>query len=229
MKSESASLRSKILDQIPGIVHGFGTLAEPIPAPFLPLWESHCPIHKQVHKTGIGEIESSHQQAGEVDALFSRSANIPIGVMTADCVPILLAHESGKAVAAVHAGWRGTFARILHVLWSKLKEQGESPQEWVAVIGPSIGPCCYEVSPELAENFIRQFHEIPAETVNPKPRILDLPDIQAAELQNLGVRKIEILRHCTRCSIQPLFHSYRREGGGTRQWSMIMRSTDQDS
>lgn len=217
-------VQSEVLNRLPGIVHGFGTQLEPIPSPFLPLWHSHRPSHKQVHQVGIAKVERPNQELGEVDGLFSHEQSIPIGVMTADCVPILLANKSGKVVAAVHAGWRGTRAGIIRALWNQLQAEGETPENWVATIGPAIGPCCYEVSTELAEDFLAHFSDFPAHRVSPKPRMLDLPAINAEELRRIGLNEIEILRHCTRCSDHPHFHSYRREGGGTRQWSVIMRS-----
>lgn len=219
-------LQSNLLSQIPGLIHGFGTRDEPIPSPLLNLWNKAAPIWKQVHGTQFARIESPNQQCGQVDALYTFKPGIPIAVVTADCVPILLARKSGEAVAAVHAGWRGTRARILEALWRELSRLGEKPCDWVAAIGPAIGPCCYEVSPDLAEDFALEFG---AEAV-PTIRHLDLPAINAAQLRKLGISEVEIIRSCTRCTLAPaqrsnppayLHYSYRREGGGIRQWSTI--------
>jgi len=222
-------LKSALLYQVPGIVHGFGTRIEPVPAPFLPDWESQRPRWKQVHGTNCVEVKTPAQACGDVDAVFSDQTGIPIPVMTADCVPILLAHKEGKRVAAVHAGWRGTRARILANLWKALQERGESPENWVAAIGPSIGPCCYEVSPELADDFAKEFRDYGEDLAVPTFRHLDLPLINAEQLKEIGLEKVDLIRACTRCSLQgaePKFHSFRREGSGTRQFSIISRVKD---
>lgn len=216
-------LKSEVLSQVPGIEHGFGTREEPIPNWAKPYWDDHKPRWKQVHGVSVAQIEHPLQECGEVDALYSRSIQIPTSVMTADCVPILLAHRSGSAVAAVHAGWRGTRARILRNLWKRLAQDGEKPQDWVAAIGPAIGPCCYEVSEELARDFQNEFKEMGSHLAVPRHRILDLPWINAEELRQIGLAQVDLIRACTFCTQEPRFHSYRKEGGGTRQWSVIMR------
>jgi YfiH family protein len=226
-------LQSRLLSLVPRLTHGFGTLTENVPAPFLADWEAKRPRWQQVHKTACIEVTGPAQVSGEVDALWSRAPGIPISVMTADCTPVLLARKDGSAVAAAHAGWRGTQARILDALWAKLAEQGERAADWVGVIGPTIGPCCYEVSVEIADDFAREFGGYGAGVAVPRHRHLDLPAINEAQLRELGLTETEILRACTRCTglgtglgtgasaVQPMFHSYRREGGGTRQYSVL--------
>ena len=210
-----------VLSEIPRLIHGFGTLDEPLPQVMSEFWELR-PTWKQVHGSQWAEVRASRQECGEVDALFTQTAGIPIGVMTADCVPILLAHQSGSKGAAIHAGWRGTKARILEKLWRDLSAQGQLAHEWVACIGPSISSCCYEVSEELADEFRKEFCELSPESFLPKPRFLDLPRIHEQTLHRLGFKKVERLAYCTRCSRSPQFHSFRREGAGHRQWSALL-------
>lgn len=217
-------LQSALLSRVPGVLHGFGSLDEEVPALLSELWQKQRPAWKQVHGTAGAEVRAPGEACGEVDALWTARARQPIAVVSADCVPILLAHRSGRKVAAVHAGWRGTRARILSELFASLMAQGDSPGEWVAATGPAIGPCCYEVSEELALDFAREFAAAGEGVAVPRFRHLDLPAINAFELRQLGLAEVEILRACTCCSVGPggpLFHSYRREGGGTRQYSMI--------
>lgn len=224
-------IKSSILSKVPGISHGFGTRDEPIPSIFLQTgkesWDLALPKWKQVHGSEIARVEKPGQECGEVDALMTRQKQIPLSVVTADCVPILLAHREGHFVAAVHAGWRGARARILKKLWKKLQEEeGQDPRDWVAAIGPAIGPCCYEVSPELAEDFKKEFSDLPQVQSVPRSRMLDLPTLQLEELKKIGLFEVECLRTCTKCTQgpeQPAFYSYRREGTGVRQWSVIMR------
>jgi YfiH family protein len=214
-------LRSELLLSVPGIEHGFGTRPEPIPAffqnsPAKPQW-------KQVHGIACAEVGTPSQAVGEVDGLFTRLPASPIAVVTADCVPVLLARRDGAAVAAVHAGWRGTAAKILSALWNQLRSQGEKPADWVAAIGPAIGPCCYEVSVELAQQFEREFATLGPHVAVPRFRHLDLPAVNAGALKQLGIGDVEILRHCTLCSKEPEFFSYRRKPTEGRQYSAIGR------
>lgn len=209
-----------------GVHHGFGTRAEPFPPELAALWKQKQPQWVQTHGAASAEVTQAAQSCGEVDALFTRVAAQPIAVVTADCVPLLLARRDGGAVAAIHAGWRGTRAEIARQLAARLTASGERMKDWVAAVGPAIGPCCYEVSPEIAQEFSRAF----GQAAVPKPRYLDLPAINRAQLLAAGVSEVELLRACTRCALgaegQPIFHSYRREGGGTRQYSVIATMTE---
>ena len=127
-------------------------------------------------------------------------------------------------MAAIHAGWRGTRARILRKLWSELSLQGEKPADWGAAIGPSIRACCYQVTDELIAGFQEEFSELDPERVSPANRMLDLQAINHSELLALGLAFVDRLDFCTRCTRDQSdfrFHSYRREGSGTRQYSAI--------
>lgn len=221
-------LKSELLSGVPGVTHGFGSRDENIPAPLAREWGRKRPVWKQVHGVAIAEVVEPGQSCGEVDALWTRGPGLPLAVVSADCVPVLLARRRGGAVAAVHAGWRGTRARIVRRLLECLAARGESPGDWSAAIGPAIGPCCYEVSEDLAREFAAEFADFSGAV--PGHRRLDLPAINAAELRAGGLRDVELIRACTRCSAdssgRPLYHSYRREGGGTRQFSMIGTALD---
>jgi YfiH family protein len=222
-----AGLQSALLKSIPGVVHGFGSVAAPVPEPFAARWEELRARWSQVHKTDSCELLGPAQVCGSVDAQYTRVAGIPVAAMHADCTPILLARRDGGIVAAVHAGWRGTRSHILSTVWRELAERGERPGEWVAAVGPTVGPCCYEVSEEIAADFSQEFAAMGAALAVPRARYLDLPAINAAELRAIGIGEVELLRACTRCSVDasgaPLYHSYRREKGGTRQFSVIGR------
>lgn len=213
------NLKSELLTKIPGIVHGFGTRSEPVPLDLLKQWEISKPVWRQVHKIKSIEVTTVNQVCGDVDALLCRTPGQIIAVQTADCVPILMAKKNGKAVAAIHAGWRGTIAEIVNAVWSNIYSWGESPENWVAAIGPAIGPCCYEISPEIAEDFAIKF----GRSVLPTARLLDLQLANRLRLQAIGLSSVDVLKMCTRCNGEavPTFHSYRREGGGTRQYSLI--------
>ncbi|MEK7690051.1 MAG: polyphenol oxidase family protein, partial [Bdellovibrionota bacterium] len=148
-------LTSPLLQEVPGALHGFGTIAHPIP--YAEKWKALKPVWKQVHGIGYDWVTRPGQDLGEIDAMITRSPGMALAVVTADCVPILLLKRDGSQAAAIHAGWRGSLARITPTVWAALKAKGEVGSDWVAAIGPSIGPCCYEVDPELAERFRGQF------------------------------------------------------------------------
>jgi YfiH family protein len=205
-----------------GIEHGFGN--RDIPFPLSDIWKSKMPKWKQVHGNAIGEVKMLGENVGEVDAVFTKQRLLPVGVVSADCVPVLLSRKDGGAVAAAHAGWRGTEVRVVHELILRLKASGENLGDWVGAVGPSIGPCCYEVSEELTEKFKTRFTKLGFGYAVPKFRILDLPAINEWELKSAGISGVEVLRICTQCSggKDPLFHSYRREKGTGRQWSVVV-------
>lgn len=120
MINENGVYESALLKSIPGIECGFGTRLSPIPAPEV-IWKNR-PQWKQVHGKLCKEILCAEQKSLEVDGHFTALRNTPVPVLTADCVPILFAHKSGRLVAGVHAGWRGTIAKISENLFSTMAQ-----------------------------------------------------------------------------------------------------------
>src|ERR1051326_7947252 len=107
---------------------------------------------KQVHSGIVADIDdtSSANEAIEADAAITILKGIMLAVQTADCVPILVSDVRGTAVAAIHAGWRGTAARIAETTILRLREKFEiDPKDLTASIGPHIGVCCYEVGNDV--------------------------------------------------------------------------------
>lgn len=217
---------SQLLKTVPGIVHAFGSKFDPVATPVLKSWMDARPTWNQVAGVEIAIIIRKSQLCGDVDGFFTKTTN-PIGVKAADCVPILLAKKDGSKVAALHAGWRGTKEKIVEKFSHTLEAQGEKFSDWVAAIGPAIGGCCYEVSEELIADFIKTFPGMEADLISPAFRKLDLQAVNAYELHRLGISALDIIDECTYCSMDklkgPMFHSFRREGAGTRQWSVISR------
>jgi copper oxidase (laccase) domain-containing protein len=114
-------IKSILLDKVSGVIYGFGTAEEPVAEPLMAIWEARRPSHKQVHRCDFAHVERLAQECGAVDALFTSKKGAPVGVMTADCVPVLMANKRGTCVAAIHAGWRGTRGHILTRLWDELR------------------------------------------------------------------------------------------------------------
>ena len=221
-------ITSHLLASIPGIRHGFGTLAAPIPSALQAYWLQR-PDKKQVHGDRVALVTHAKQDCGEVDGVYASAPDIPMCIITADCVPILLARRDGKKIAALHAGWRGLIGGIVDAFWRDLalsNDPQDHPAHWVASVGPAIGACCYQVSAELADQFVAHFSSLAAQLVLPRERHLDLPAIAQHALLQAGVGEVEIIRHCTRCSLDaqeaPLLRSYRRGDRGMHQHSGLI-------
>ena len=164
--------------------------------------------------TGSGRVD-----LGEGDAIVLTKPGALIAVRVADCVPILL--RAPGAVAAVHAGWRGTAAGIVTQALAVLTARaGVSPAEVVAAIGPAIGPCCYEVGDEVAQALLAVAPAHVALRPGPRRPHADLRAVNEALLRAAGVREIEQVGPCTRCS--PDHFSHRREGEATGRLAAVI-------
>jgi len=166
---------------------------------------------KQVHSATV--IDANQFVPGqEGDASFSNSSQHLLSVLTADCIPILFYHPDG-VIASTHAGWRGLLNNIIPATLKAI------PSNPVAVLGPAIGKCCYEVSEELAKDFSDRFGESVVDRTYEKPH-LDLLGSAIQQLQEGGVSKVEAAHFCTFCHPE-LFFSYRRDGSSGRQMSFL--------
>lgn len=174
---------------------------------------AHLPITiKQVHGDAVLRIDAVPTTYLEGDALITDKANLPIGVMTADCVPILLEDLKTGAVAAVHAGWRGTAKRIVQRTVEALaREYGSQPADLNAAIGPAIGACCYEIGPEVIEELAKLPGKDHCLFQRDGKTYADLKAFNRYLLREAGVTEIEQTEFCTRCN-EELFYSYRRNG-----------------
>ncbi|MBZ5694487.1 MAG: peptidoglycan editing factor PgeF [Acidobacteriia bacterium] len=116
---------------------------------------------RQIHSDVALRVDSQAAESAEApqgDALFTREPGSLLVVQTADCVPILLADTKRRAVAAIHAGWRGTLRRITAKTLGRMQmEFGTRPEDMIAALGPGIGRCCYEVGSDVARDFHAQF------------------------------------------------------------------------
>ncbi|WP_205698416.1 polyphenol oxidase family protein [Conexibacter sp. SYSU D00693] len=127
-------------------------------------------------------------------------------VLTADCVPVVVA--GAGAVAALHAGWRGLAGGVLAAGVQAVRELGTNGAPLRAAVGPSAGPCCYEVGEEVAARFDARFRRGTGAATH-----LDLPAAAAAALRDAGVEHVELVGLCTICDER--FFSHRRDGGVT--------------
>ncbi|MEA2694999.1 MAG: purine-nucleoside/S-methyl-5-thioadenosine phosphorylase / adenosine deaminase [Acidobacteriota bacterium] len=171
---------------------------------------------KQIHSARVLPALSPGE-CGEGDALTTDRPGLALAVVTADCVPVLLAGPSG--IAAVHAGWRGIASGVIPATLSALG----NPAGWTAWIGPAIGPCCYEVGEDVAEQIAAASTSgavVPYPGGSPH---LDLLRAATHQLRAAGVADVTALTLCTRCETEKL-SSYRREGKGAgRNLAFIWR------
>lgn len=221
------------LGAIPGVDHGFCSINDPL----RPDQVFFC---KQVHSASVIEWQAGQvANTLEADGVFTRSQQ-PVAVITADCLPILIASKNGEIVAAVHGGWKGLQGGIIANAVQRFTDDGIAVDQLQVAIGPSIKPCCYEVS----EGFVAQFqadqqhlwHQTrPAPVLAPEiaaPHArqtgsawFDLGGYGVMLLLEAGVKReqIEVSDVCTYCS-SPTFASYRRRTHNPQETKTLIYS-----
>ncbi len=164
---------------------------------------------EQVHSNELvveRGVEAADRPPG--DGLLTNVPGRLLSIRTADCFAILLADHKTAAVAAVHAGWRGTAGRIAFRVVERMVDEFGSRREGIeALIGPGIASCCFEVGPETASQFDEQFVRD-----GEKPHV-DLAEANRAQLLEAGLEagNIHGMGQCSHCESEPFF-SHRREG-----------------
>jgi YfiH family protein len=170
---------------------------------------------RQVHGTRLVHMRQPSEPVEEADAVLSTEPGVGACISVADCVPVLLADPGTGAVVAVHAGWRGTIARVSQAAVRALAGiSSAEPARFFAAIGPCIGPCCYEVSADLAARFAREVG--PVVRAGPGGPHVDLPEANRLLLLEAGLRaeQVEVAGRCTSCDVRSFF-SHRRDRGRT--------------
>jgi YfiH family protein len=207
-----------------GVPHGFGAVADGDFRRGEP--PAGIALARQVHGTDVVRAVTPGRSGVEADALLA-SRQVGAGVVTADCVPILIADPEASLAAAVHAGWRGTLNGVVRrTLEALLREGAELPRLRVA-IGPCIRSCCYEVSEDLQAQFVAEFG---SRVAHPGSR-LDLALSIREHITSVGIpsANVDDLAECTRCGRQGdmyVYFSHRRSGEAAgRQLSWVCAST----
>jgi len=179
-----------------------------------PFLERSVQLH-QVHGATVGLLKNPNEiekiRGSEGDALVTHLRNVPLAIRTADCVPLLLAHPAGL-IAAVHAGWRGVVSGVVSRTLACLDEAlgAESIRETRIALGPAICQKCFEIGPEVAEQF-RPLIKTADGLVKKGDRFqLDLKSVILQQLATTGIpnSRIENHRICTRCH-QNRYYSFR--------------------
>lgn len=227
-------LASALLSEA-GFDHGFTTKdagnfargQDPLPRPMLLLNQVHSTIVRVVHGVSARDLEQAppanasqrlaRERPGEAlaeqdgDALVADTPGITVGIRVADCVPVLIVDPLSQRVAAVHAGWRGVAG---HIVRGALRAFGKDAAERVRVaLGPSIGPCCFEVGAEVSEALATSSGPACVRSRQHDKAHVDLRTALETQLLCLGVdaARVERVGGCSFCD-ELGFHSYRRDG-----------------
>jgi YfiH family protein len=194
-----------------GIPHGFGQRGSQVSGSTI--------FSEQVHGIDVfdvGRLDATKKRP-KADVLVCREPGMAVGIVTADCVPILLATLDGSIVAAIHAGWRGMAAGVIEAGLKAMTGDFDEANPVVAAVGPAARGCCYEVDGPVREALGREYSALlKGHLVAGRPGHfqLDLPALAVAILARNGIAKHRIGTEnavCTVCS-GPRFESYRRDG-----------------
>jgi YfiH family protein len=210
-----------------GVPHGFLTAVGPAgePDPSLIVPGGKLVLLKQVHSPLAIAVEASFDERPEADALVTATPGLVLGIVTADCAPVLLADRRAGVIGAAHAGWRGAYGGVLEAVVEEMEALGAHREDIAAAIGPAIAFECYEVD----DAFRARFTQSDGRFFAPAPRaghwLFDLEGYVEARLDAMGVGVVECLSLDTYAG-EGRFHSYRRathRGEPTygRQYSLI--------
>jgi polyphenol oxidase len=248
-------LRSSLLAGIPGVSHAFTTRNGGIsPEPFASLnlsarvgddktnVESNrtallgaigrsaavLVLPKQVHGDTVVEVTHEASRVIQADGVWTRDRSTALAVLVADCVPILMSAAGGKVVAAVHAGWRGTRDHVAARAIERLAAAGYPPGTVTVALGPAIGPCCYDIGTDVAQE-LRQAYPQAGNAIRmaaDNRLVVDLWDLNRQALIGAGVpaANIDVMGECTACHPARFFSHRRDKGRCGRQAAVIAAS-----
>ena len=224
-EAEAEALCDPVLMDL-GVEHGFGRRGSRVP-------ETTC-FPRQVHGTQVWCVElvgpGRDERPVEADAIVSREPELPVGVVTADCVPLLASAADGSAVAAIHAGWRGLAAGVIERGLAMLRRKAPGIPIHLA-IGPGARGCCYEVDEPVCRALGARYRtQLAGDVLRPAGRpghhLLDLSGLAERIVVDLGIPEAHlglVHRVCTICD--PVrFESFRRDGAGAGRLRHFIRS-----
>ena len=171
----------------------------------------------QTHSTNI-ELVDKRSDYPNTDSLILQNKNDTIYLKFADCTPIILYDSIQHTGAIAHAGWRGTVGKIGVKTVHKMLTLGCKLENIKAVIGPAISICCYEVSEDVKENLLSTVKNSSNLSTSKK---VDLKRINARQLEEIGIKQIDICPYCTSCN-NDLFYSYRKENGTQKRHFAVL-------
>lgn len=200
-----------------GVRHGFAERGAEPPDSTVFLRQVHGvrAVRAEALRAGMGSGLPEGGGPVEADAIVSGVPGLAVGIVTADCVPILVAAGDGRIVVAIHAGWRGLAAGVIE---SGIEAMGVAPAQLAAAIGPAARGCCYEVDEPVARALAQRYAgHLSGVLVPGRPdrHQLDLPALAGRILVALGLDPDRVGQSqslCTICTPGPRFESYRRDG-----------------
>lgn len=191
---------------------------------YLKIDEKNLITPSQTHTANIDIAIDSKHDYPDTDALILKDKNLGIFLNFADCTPVILYDEKQNIGAIAHAGWRGTAQRIAPLTFQKMIDEFNSQaKDIIAIIGPAIGFCCYNVGQEVYEklsqtvNNFNGLYEIRQGNI-----FVDLKNINKQQLLEIGVEKIDVCPYCTVCNNENFF-SYRKENATTSRHSAVIK------
>jgi len=209
---DALNLAEHVGDEAGAVAANRRQLVQAMQLPAMPAWL------QQVH--GVKAVDAAGVTAPvAADAAYALEPGVVCAVLTADCLPVLLCHRGGRAVAAAHAGWRGLAAGVIEQTIAAMPVPGGELMAW---LGPAIGPDAFEVGDEVRQTFLAQASEDAAafRQRDAERWLADIYTLARQRLQRLGVGYIGGGAYCT-LSQAALFYSYRREGVTGRMASLI--------
>lgn len=218
----SLNLGLQVGDMAADVVENRRRLQSILPGSKAPHWLN------QVHGTEVAHITQPNlnwQQTA--DAAYTRVEGLPLVILTADCLPVLIASEDGSEVGAAHAGWRSLCGGVLEHLVTHFSAPVSALRVW---LGPAIGPQAYEVGPEVRSAFCQQHPQASTAFIASADDryYADLVQLARQRLEALGILHIAGGRWCT-WSNPEQFYSYRRDGKTGRMASLIWRRSPDQS
>ncbi len=215
--------QSSLLAQVTGLFHGYSTEStgdmrkesnREAWLKTLAIDPASLVLGEQIHGSVVVVVDNAvRRQIAGVDGLVTKQHGLTLGVMVADCVPLLFFDTKKRIVAAVHAGWRGTLDNIAGVCVKKMVEEGSTTRDILVSVGPHIGMCCYSVPQERAEKFQAIYGTDPqAASQQADGWHLDIGYVNVLQLKAAGISSehIDAPPTCTSCQADTFF-SYRRD------------------
>ena len=183
-----------------------------------------CP--QQSHGTNIKVAQVGKSSYPDTDAMILTNKEQAVFLNFADCTPIILYDKKLNIASVVHAGWRGTVAKIVEKTIAKMEvDFGCDVANIVAVIGPTIGKCCYEIGEEVYEQLcavVADEHKEDCFTLKDGKFYADLKKINQYQIQSTGVKKVEVSEYCTCCDNNKFF-SHRKENETLNRHSAVVK------
>lgn len=199
-------IHSSLLQSVPGLEHGFGTIADARPEPVVTV--------KQVHGVAILEPDAVPLREPEgYDTVLTDRLGLAVAVKTADCLPVLVVEPKKKIIAAIHAGWKGTLQRATQVALRRIEDKGGDLKSLLCALGPNMVGECFEVGEDVKRDFEKEFPGWPIlKQKSPDKWLLDVSLTNKLQLEEMGVTadRMDRIDLCTHCR-PDLFWSYRRD------------------